>query len=105
MAEATAAAERRREEKERAKERAKHLAALAARGEAAWIISAQTSFPEPLSPVMNTVALEAATRWIVSVTRRSCGEEPIRRDVPSSAVFEPAVGEMDSRSAATDMEY
>ena len=51
---------------------------FAARGDALWIASAASSLPVPLSPVMKTLAREAATLSIVRYTACIGAEAPMK---------------------------
>ena len=57
---------------------------LSARGLMAWIDSATSSLPQPLSPQISTVESVGATRPIRSRTFCMAGELPISRNVQSS---------------------
>jgi hypothetical protein len=48
-----------------------------ARALSVWIALAQSSLPVPLSPVMNTVALEVAALSMMRYTACICGDDPI----------------------------
>ena len=56
-----------------------------ARGERAWIASAVTSLPVPLSPVTNTGAREGAMRPICSNTSRMAFDAPMKPSKPPSS--------------------
>ena len=58
-----------------------------ARGEAAWIARAMSSFPVPVSPVTSTVASVAATRATRSRTPRSAAELPMMPPVAAAAAI------------------